>query len=297
MVKRKMKKHICLFLLFGLLALVGFAQTNTWTGSTDNDWHKPCNWSLNQIPQCSHDVVVPVTANNPHITALAHCRTLEVQYTNGAQVYLETSNGGVLIISTANNGGCSATPVEHAGCCASGGGSALLSYTGGEQSWTVPACVTSVSYNCVGASGGWGYPAYSRGGYGGQITGTLAVTPGETLYFYVGGAGGNAGSCNGGGGGFNGGATGAVYCGSYGGGCCGGASDIRRGGNGTGNRVAVAGGGGGGGLKIFYAAYDRGGNGGGATGEQGHCGNGYSDGNGVGGDGGSQGGGGAAGIG
>jgi len=100
-----------------------------------------------------------------------------------------------------------------------------FSYSGGQQSFTVPAGLTTVTLTVYGAQG-----AYS-GGMGGSATGQLAVTPGEIFYVYVGGAGsGSAGGFNGGG---NGGYTGG-----------GGASDVRVGGTDLGSRVIVAGGGG-----------------------------------------------------
>ncbi len=260
-----MKQGI-LGIVFTLLVVISYAQTNTWNGSLDNDWHKSCNWSLNQIPGCSHDVVIPNTGNKPRITGIAHSRTIEVQSAAGAHLYVETNQGAQLFISSTNGGGCGGTPTNNSWACCPNG-STLLTYTGGMQTCQLPTCVTSITYTVRGAQGGYGYPNYSRGGYGGQVSGTLAVTPNETLYIFVGGSGGNAGSCNGGVGGYNGGATGAVYCGNYGGGGGGGASDIRRGGTGLGNRVAVAGGGGGGGLNYFNTDYERGGNGGGSTGE------------------------------
>ncbi|HLP51378.1 MAG TPA: glycine-rich protein, partial [Chitinophagales bacterium] len=213
--------------VFCVLAVVGsHAQTNTWTGSLDNDWHKTCNWSLNQLPACSHDVVIPNTTNKPRITGVAHSRTIEVQYTSGAHLYVETNLGAQLYVSSTNGGTCSGTPTNNSSACCPAG-SALLSYTGNMQSWQVPACVSSITYTVRGAQGGSAYPAYSRGGYGGTVTGTLSVTPNETLYFYVGGAGNNGAACTGGAGGFNGGGNGAVFCGNYGGGGGGGASDIR----------------------------------------------------------------------
>jgi hypothetical protein len=288
-----MKRSI-LAIAFCMFIITGYAQVNTWNGSLDNDWHKSCNWSLNQIPACSHDVVIPNTSNKPRITGVAHSRTIDVQSAGGAHLYVETSLGAQLYVSSTNGGGCSGTPTNNSWACCSSG-SAVLNYTGGMQTWQVPACVTTITYNVVGAKGGYGYPAYSRGGFGGQITGTLSVTPNETLYIFVGGQGGDAGSCNGGTGGYNGGAQGAVYCGSYGGGGGGGASDIRQGGAGYGNRVVVAGGGGGGGLNYFNTDYDRGGAGGAPNGECGYSGGGACSG-GYPGYGGSQGGGGAAGF-
>lgn len=127
-------------------------------------------------------------------------------------------------------------------------------YTGGVQTWTVPAGVTSVTLETWGAQGG------SNGGgtpgYGGYSTGTLSVTPGQVLYIYVGGQGGTTGAA-----GYNGGGTGSS---ARGGG--GGASDVRVSPPyGLANRVIVAGGGGG----NYSTSYSPGGSGGGTNGGNG----------------------------
>ncbi|MSY17360.1 MAG: S8 family serine peptidase, partial [Actinobacteria bacterium] len=114
-----------------------------------------------------------------------------------------------------------------------------FNYTGAVQTWTVPAGITSVYVEALGANGGLGGGG-SRGGA--RVQGTLAVTPGETLSIYVGGGGG-AGSA-GAAGGWNGGGNGQ---GTYGAGG-GGATDIRQGGTAVVNRVIIAGGAGGGGF-------------------------------------------------
>jgi hypothetical protein len=143
-----------------------------------------------------------------------------------------------------------------------------FSYTGGEQTFTVPAGVTSLD---VVATGGRGGNAAGAGGAGALVTGTLSVTPGEPLYVEVGGNGqngspdGNSGASNGG---FNGGAAGGA-----GGG---GASDVRTSpavdGLSPDDRLIVAGGGGGSGQNGGCT----GGAGGNAeqSGEDGSCGNG-----------------------
>jgi len=112
-----------------------------------------------------------------------------------------------------------------------------FAYTGTEQTFTVPAGITSLTIEAWGAQGGG-----TEGGNGGYATGTLSVSPGQTLYLYVGGQGATSQT-----GGYNGGGTGGYDTnggGTHGSGG-GGASDIRTGGNGLGNRVLVAGGGGG----------------------------------------------------
>jgi len=118
-------------------------------------------------------------------------------------------------------------------------------YTGGVQTWAVPVGVTQVSLEAWGAQGGGAYYLgiggfQDDGGLGGSASGQLAVTPGDTLYIYVGGQPTplNSTPITGG---FNGGGNGGQY-GAGGGG----ASDVRVGGTALSDRVLVAGGGGGG---------------------------------------------------
>ena len=137
-----------------------------------------------------------------------------------------------------------------------------FTYTGGVQTFRVPAGVTSVTIETYGAQGGAGH-SNLVGGKGGYAKGNLSVTPGEVLSLYVGGQGGNANSYSGIGvtvpGGYNGGGIGGYdnsVPGAKGGGG-GGASDVR---NSGGTRVIIAGGGGGSGYGSI------GGDGGGTNG-------------------------------
>jgi hypothetical protein len=59
--------------------------------------------------------------------------------------------------------------------------STTFSFTGATQSWVVPAGTTSITVDARGAQGG------GTGGNGGRIQCTIATTPGQTLYFFVGG--------------------------------------------------------------------------------------------------------------
>ncbi len=113
-----------------------------------------------------------------------------------------------------------------------------LTYNGGVQTYVVPAGVTLLGVDARGARGN------TDGGLGGRVQTVISVTPGETLYAYV---GGNTG--------YNGGTGGTGYSG--------GATDVRRGGFNLSNRVVVAGGGGGVGNGA------SGGDGGGLTGAPG----------------------------
>ena len=145
---------------------------------------------------------------------------------------------------------------------------ATFVFTGAEQTYTVPAGVTSLQVVAVGAPGGAGFSNAApgvggAGADGATATATLAVTPGEGLYVEVGGAGGTADGT----GGFNGGGAGS----SLGGGG-GGASDVRTVSCGSpcaisgtatlASRLVVAAGGGGGGGAFDIGA---GGAGGGTT--------------------------------
>jgi hypothetical protein len=132
-----------------------------------------------------------------------------------------------------------------------------FSYTGSEQTYTVPAGATAVTVTAVGAPGG-AFSALNPGGKGAAVTATVPLPAGTTtLYVEVGGAGGAAsdGFCAdhppaafNGGGGF----AYSYWCGGGGGG----ASDVRTTSLATipnsaltstnDSRLVVAGGGGGG---------------------------------------------------
>lgn len=123
-----------------------------------------------------------------------------------------------------------------------------FNFTGAVQSFVVPVDVDVISVETWGAQG-WS-SSRDSGGLGGYTSGDLAVTAGETLWVYVGGAGTSTnGNRIAGGGGFNGGGDGQsnhLSSGTtrYAGGG-GGASDVRQGLDTLTNRMIVAGGGGG----------------------------------------------------
>jgi len=120
--------------------------------------------------------------------------------------------------------------------------SVVYEFTGAPETFTVPACVSSITVKIFGAQGGAGATgggsvSGGAGGLGGFAQGQLNVSAGDVLNIFVGGQGATPA------GGFNGGANG----GSENAGGGGGASDIRIGGLDEANRVITAGGGGGGG--------------------------------------------------
>lgn len=65
----------------------------------------------------------------------------------------------------------------------------VFAFTGANQTWTVPAGVTSVTIDMLGAGGGGGQVgagSVAFGGGGGAVSGTLTVVPGDTLTLIVG---------------------------------------------------------------------------------------------------------------
>ncbi|MBX2934320.1 MAG: proprotein convertase P-domain-containing protein [Ferruginibacter sp.] len=134
-----------------------------------------------------------------------------------------------------------------------------FNYTGAVQTWVVPAGVTSINIKAWGAQGNSNAVSVV-GGLGGYADGTLAVTPGSTLYINVGGGGTQSIT-----GGFNGGGdAGTSPCSTAQGGGGGGASDVRVGANTLASRTIVAAGGGGaGGNRSAGCGRGTGGGGGG----------------------------------
>jgi hypothetical protein len=138
--------------------------------------------------------------------------------------------------------------------------------------YTVPSGVTSLTLDLRGAAGGggegnWGKSAPARGA---SLQGSLSVTPGETLYLYVGDEGTKWTSSSdplGGRGGFNGGGFGGEGT-SYFSGGGGGATDIRTSINDLSTRLVVAGAAGGGAMYGNSCCSFAGGGGGTTSGEQ-----------------------------
>ena len=103
-------------------------------------------------------------------------------------------------------------------------GSQTFSYTGSQQTFTVPSGVSSLTVDMKGASGGENArnSVVSYGnhipGLGGRIQTTLTVTSGSTIYMYVGGRGSDASSSAAGPGGWNGGGNGGARGNTYKGG-------------------------------------------------------------------------------
>jgi Glycine rich protein len=141
-------------------------------------------------------------------------------------------------------------------------GTARFTYTGAEQTFTVPQGDFFVGVRATGGSGG-GTGRGELGALGGapaEVEGNIRVVPGETLYVEVGGKGES--EVGGGLGGFNGGGMGGPARVGAGGG--GGASDVRTLSRTNGasslssRRIVAAGGGGAGGWQSSVNFHERG---------------------------------------
>jgi len=153
-----------------------------------------------------------------------------------------------------------------------------FSYTGSQETWTVPTGVSSLTVDGYGGMGGHGSSDLNaRGGLGGRVQATISVTAGSTLYINIGGVGGSTTSNPGTGyeptfndysaGNATGGFVGGANPGGNGGGAGGGATDVRFDGSDLSDRIYVAGGGGGGGQQRRKTQPGGdGGHGGGTTG-------------------------------
>ncbi len=128
-------------------------------------------------------------------------------------------------------------------------------YSGSMQTYVVPSGVTMLTIETWGAQGGANW--VNNTNFGGYSKADFPVTPGETLYLYV---GGQATSITGG---FNGGGNGEGVGKGGGGG-----TDVRQGGTSLNDRIIV--GGGGGGAGYWSNLHVVGGVGGGLTGGDGY---------------------------
>lgn len=258
----------------------GCTSTNSATVSILNVPNAPGSITGDSTPACnassvSYSIASVAGATSYTWSVPTGATVVSGQGTNNVVVDFGSNNGNICVTAS-NSCGISSQTCEAVTLGTAGGGSQTFTFTGAEQTFTVPPCVTSITIEAWGAQGGAGFPfttTYSQaGGKGGYATGTLSVTPGQTLYVNVGEQGVSANNnYNGSGGpnagGYNGGGTG-----SSGGGGGGGASHVASSSGilsaqAPGNVYLVAGAGGGGVWTNCNEGTDtEGGAGGGTTG-------------------------------
>ena len=77
------KKKLFLW-LWGIL-IFNFATSQTWTGSISTDWNTAANWSTNQVPLISGNVIIPAgTANSPVLSSDVTINNINMQ--SGSQL-------------------------------------------------------------------------------------------------------------------------------------------------------------------------------------------------------------------
>ena len=111
----KIENYMRSFCVFITLFFFGktYSQTNTWTGATDTDWHKACNWSLSSIPTCAHNVVIPNVTNYPIVSNIAHCNQIDITSTDADALTIQNAPAR---LDVGLGGSCSGTPTDNGGC-------------------------------------------------------------------------------------------------------------------------------------------------------------------------------------
>jgi hypothetical protein len=231
----------------------------------------PVNISVTQALQ------YPAISTPPGV-CIGSSAALQLQGFTQTINWYNNAQGDSLIGTTTNGNALTVTPAANTVYYAKIQAGTLpdtvtFNYTGGVQTFTVPAGVTSIQVDARGGRGGYESELYGYGhpGFGGRVQATMSVQPGEVLNIYVGQRGYGDPSCDpcspypps-----FNGGGAGTEN--ENGGG--GGATDIRINGQALNNRVLVAGGGGGTSNDFGHFADFFGGSGGGLVGADGQYG-------------------------
>ncbi|MDW8273848.1 MAG: hypothetical protein RMJ53_06440, partial [Chitinophagales bacterium] len=76
----------------------------TWTGSVDNEWSNPLNWSPAVVPNaCSYNVIIPAVTNHPHIGNATYT-VGDITLHNNALIQFTHANGKLNICSDVYSG-------------------------------------------------------------------------------------------------------------------------------------------------------------------------------------------------
>ena len=155
------------------------------------------------------NVAAPVITGNTTVTC-GNTTTLTSSSGGNTAWYNAAANGTLLGTgATYTTPSLTANTAVYAVQATINQGSVSFNYTGGMQTWTVPAGVASINVDLQGAQGSDGY--YGYGGNGGRLQAIYPVSAGQVLNIYV---GNRTASANGG---YNGGGNGNQYSGGGGG--------------------------------------------------------------------------------
>jgi len=80
------------------------SNTNTWNGSSSTSWATAANWSRNDIPNSTDEVIISNVTNDPVIGATTGAEVNNLTIDSGAGASLTISSGGSLIVSGTSSG-------------------------------------------------------------------------------------------------------------------------------------------------------------------------------------------------
>ena len=176
-------------------ATIGSFSSHTLTVTDANG----CSATSSAVSITNNSPAAPTASNPAAICAGTPVNIVATSAGNTINWYNDATGGTAittLVASGANYSvSPSATKTYYAETQATSAGTPqTVSYTstGANQTWTVPAGVTSINVKMWGAGGAGSYynpPYISSGGSGGYVSGTLAVTPGQVLNLVVGSGG------------------------------------------------------------------------------------------------------------
>lgn len=116
--------------MFGISLQTGYAQTKTWTGNTDSDWHNPANWNPVGVPSAGDNIQIQPNSGNPYpVISESDVTVASMQISNWSGGELTVSNERTLTITTGltfNSGG--SLFIESGGAVNLTGGSFNMAY-------------------------------------------------------------------------------------------------------------------------------------------------------------------------
>ena len=196
-----------------------YGTNHIWVVPCEAGGERDCDSHISIVRSCPATITAPTISANTDLNNLSCGQTITLtantEFANvfwyadasctqllgeGPTYSFQASDHPITVYCTA---GCVTTPASS--------GVQNFSYTGGQQTYTVPSGVTSVQLEVWGAQGGYRSTS-TYGGMGGYSIGTASVTPGQTLYVNVGGSGNTGGTS----GGYNGGGSRTSYAGGGG---------------------------------------------------------------------------------
>lgn len=169
------------YLLFLFFPLSAIAQTNTWTGAAGNNtWQTAGNWSLNNVPTYSHDVVINTNATI-RLTGSGNANSLTIS--GGATVTLmpdANNQNRTVFIDNSGSTITAGSTLNLTGFTGGAASSTTISFSVANSTFTIAG---NLNLNVNGAANRVGNANFSNSvttvsgtitNYGGTITSTAA---------------------------------------------------------------------------------------------------------------------------